>query len=176
MMRAMDTSGLSPQAIALLERFARAGVRPVSEQTPAVARRAGLRLMDLYDHAAGDAAIIRHLNRTGGDRPAGIAAACGIDGEELAERLEDATIVFGVTPRGSLAVVALTFFLMLLFWDSHRIAAAGAITLAYAVIGVVCACATKLSHESYPRGGMRPVSLMDRFALNPQDILPVEGS
>ena len=40
----------------------------------------------------------------------------------------------------ALAVVALTFFLMLLFWDSHRIAAAGAITLAYAVIGVVCAC------------------------------------
>lgn len=39
----------------------------------------------------------------------------------------------------ALAVITLTFFLMLLFWDSNRVLAAGLITLAYALIGVVCA-------------------------------------
>ena len=39
----------------------------------------------------------------------------------------------------SLAVVVLTFFVMLLFWDTNRVMAAGLITLAYAVIGFVCA-------------------------------------
>ena len=40
----------------------------------------------------------------------------------------------------ALAVVALTFFVMVLFWDTHRVMAAGVIVLAYAVIGIVCAC------------------------------------
>ena len=39
-----------------------------------------------------------------------------------------------------LAVVALTFFVMVLFWDTHRVMAAGVIVLAYAVIGIVCSC------------------------------------
>ncbi len=40
----------------------------------------------------------------------------------------------------ALAVVALTFFVMVLFWDTHRVMAAGVIVLAYAVIGIVCSC------------------------------------
>lgn len=39
----------------------------------------------------------------------------------------------------ALAAVALTFFVMLLFWDTHRVMAAGVIVLAYAVTGIVCA-------------------------------------
>lgn len=40
----------------------------------------------------------------------------------------------------ALAAVALTFFVMVLFWDTHRVMAAGVIVLAYAVTGIVCAC------------------------------------
>ena len=39
----------------------------------------------------------------------------------------------------ALAVVVLTFFLILLFWDTHRVMAAGLIALAYVLIGVCCA-------------------------------------
>lgn len=83
----MEARTLDPQAVVLLEKLARAGVRPVSEQTPAAARRAGLRLMDVFDQHAGDTAIVRHLNRTGGDTVAGIAAL-GFDEAEVAARLE----------------------------------------------------------------------------------------
>ena len=38
-----------------------------------------------------------------------------------------------------LAVVLLSIFLMVLFWDNHRILVAGLLGLAYAVIGVCCA-------------------------------------
>ncbi len=39
----------------------------------------------------------------------------------------------------ALAVVVLTFFLMLLFWDTNRVMAAGLIAAAYALIGIGCA-------------------------------------
>ncbi len=39
----------------------------------------------------------------------------------------------------ALSVVVLTFFLMLLFWDTHRVMAAGLIAAAYALIGIGCA-------------------------------------
>lgn len=38
-----------------------------------------------------------------------------------------------------LAVVVLTIFLMLLFWDTHRVLVAGLLGLAYALIGLYCA-------------------------------------
>lgn len=38
-----------------------------------------------------------------------------------------------------LAVVLLTIFLMVLFWDTHRILIAGLLGLTYAVIGMCCA-------------------------------------
>ncbi|MFO1540553.1 MAG: alpha/beta hydrolase fold domain-containing protein [Chloroflexota bacterium] len=84
----MGAEELDPQVVALLERFARAGVRPVSEQTPAAARRAGLALADALDQEAGSTAIIRHLNRVGQDGPAGIAAAVGLPDHAVAARLE----------------------------------------------------------------------------------------
>jgi uncharacterized membrane protein YqjE len=58
------------------------------------------------------------------------------------ERLRIAGIaVFAVAAAFflALAVVVLTFFLMLLFWDSNRLLAAGLIALAYLVIGLICA-------------------------------------
>jgi uncharacterized membrane protein YqjE len=39
----------------------------------------------------------------------------------------------------TLAVLLLSVFLMLLFWDSNRVLVAGLLTLAYALIGIVCA-------------------------------------
>ena len=39
----------------------------------------------------------------------------------------------------ALAIVVLTFFLLLLFWDSNRLLAAGLISLAYFMIGLICA-------------------------------------
>jgi uncharacterized membrane protein YqjE len=39
----------------------------------------------------------------------------------------------------ALAVLLLSFFLMLLFWDSHRVLMAGLLALAYLLIGIVCA-------------------------------------
>jgi uncharacterized membrane protein YqjE len=38
----------------------------------------------------------------------------------------------------ALAAVLLSVFLILLFWDTHRVLVAGLLTLAYAVIGLVC--------------------------------------
>ncbi len=38
-----------------------------------------------------------------------------------------------------LAVVLLTIFLMVLFWDTHRLLVAGLLGLAFAVIGLCCA-------------------------------------
>ena len=43
----------------------------------------------------------------------------------------------------ALAVVVLTFFLILLFWDTHRVMAAGLIALAYLLIGLCCALAAR---------------------------------
>ena len=59
------------------------------------------------------------------------------------EKLRLASIVIYAVAAAvflALAVVALTFFVMVLFWDTHRVMAAGVIVLAYAVIGIVCAC------------------------------------
>ena len=59
------------------------------------------------------------------------------------EKLRTAGIVIYAVAAAvflALAVVALTFFVMVLFWDTHRVMAAGVIVLAYAVIGIVCAC------------------------------------
>jgi uncharacterized membrane protein YqjE len=39
----------------------------------------------------------------------------------------------------ALGVIMLSFFVMLLFWDTHRVQAAGALTLAYFLIGIICA-------------------------------------
>jgi uncharacterized membrane protein YqjE len=58
------------------------------------------------------------------------------------ERLRIAGIVlFGVAAAFFLAlgVLLLSFFLILLFWDTHRVQVAGGLTLAYLLIGVVCA-------------------------------------
>jgi uncharacterized membrane protein YqjE len=38
-----------------------------------------------------------------------------------------------------LAVLLLTFFLLLLFWDTHRLLAAGLMALACLIIGLICA-------------------------------------
>lgn len=38
----------------------------------------------------------------------------------------------------TLAAVLLSVFLILLFWDTHRVLTAGLLTLAYALIGIVC--------------------------------------
>ena len=43
----------------------------------------------------------------------------------------------------ALAVVVLTFFLILLFWDTHRVLVTGSIALAYLLIGVGCAVAAR---------------------------------
>ena len=58
------------------------------------------------------------------------------------ERLRIAGIaVFAVAAAFflALAIVVLTFFLLLLFWDSNRLLAAGLISLAYFMIGLICA-------------------------------------
>jgi len=100
MMGAMEeASRLDPQAEALLARLERAGVRPVSEQTPAAARRSGLLLADLADQAAGSAAIVRHLNRIPGDDAAGIAAALGLDPGVVAERIATLAAAGGILSR-----------------------------------------------------------------------------
>jgi uncharacterized membrane protein YqjE len=39
----------------------------------------------------------------------------------------------------ALGVVMLSVFVMLLFWDTHRLQVAGAVTLGYFLIGVICA-------------------------------------
>ena len=43
----------------------------------------------------------------------------------------------------ALAVLVFTFFLMLLFWDSHRLLAAGLIALAYLIAGLACAAVAR---------------------------------
>jgi uncharacterized membrane protein YqjE len=43
----------------------------------------------------------------------------------------------------ALAVVMLTCFVILLFWDTHRVLATGLITLAYVLIGLCCALITR---------------------------------
>ena len=43
----------------------------------------------------------------------------------------------------ALAVLVLTFFLILLFWDTHRVMASGLIALAYVLIGLCCALAAR---------------------------------
>jgi uncharacterized membrane protein YqjE len=42
-----------------------------------------------------------------------------------------------------LGVIMLSFFVMLLFWDTHRVQAAGALALVYFLLGIVCALVAK---------------------------------
>lgn len=39
----------------------------------------------------------------------------------------------------ALAVLVFTFFVILLFWDTHRVLAAGVVALVYLAVGVACA-------------------------------------
>jgi uncharacterized membrane protein YqjE len=58
------------------------------------------------------------------------------------ERLRIAGItVFAVAAASflALAVLLLSFFLILLFWDSHRVVVAGLLALLYLLIGIICA-------------------------------------
>lgn len=43
----------------------------------------------------------------------------------------------------SLAVLVFTFFVILLFWDTHRVMVTGLVALAYLVIGLGCAAAAR---------------------------------
>ena len=79
---------------------------------------------------------------------ANLLAVARLRGELLQVELEEeklrlaGIVIYAVAAAVflALAVVALTFFVMVLFWDTHRVMAAGVIVLAYAVIGIVCAC------------------------------------
>ncbi len=94
--------------------------------------------------AAGDSAGLLRSLRTLLANLIGVARTRGelLQVELAEERLRVAGIALYALAAAvflALAVITLTFFVMLLFWDSNRILAAGLITLAYAVIGVVCA-------------------------------------
>jgi uncharacterized membrane protein YqjE len=43
----------------------------------------------------------------------------------------------------ALAVVVFTFFVMLLFWDTHRLLATGLVALLYLFVGLCCAAAAR---------------------------------
>ena len=43
----------------------------------------------------------------------------------------------------ALAVLVFTFFMILLFWDTHRVLVSGLIALAYLVVGLGCAVAAR---------------------------------
>ena len=43
----------------------------------------------------------------------------------------------------ALAILVFTFFVILLFWDTHRVMATGLIALAYLVAGLCCAAAAR---------------------------------
>ncbi len=76
-----------------------------------------------------------------------LVAVARTRGELLQVELEEerlrlagiAVIAFAAAFFLALAVVVLTFFVMLLFWDSHRLLAAGLMALAYLIIGLICA-------------------------------------
>lgn len=80
-----------------------------------------------------------------------LLAAARARGELLQTELEEEKLriagiaVFAVAAAFflALAMVALTFFLVLLFWDSHRVMASGLIALAYLLIGAGCALAAR---------------------------------
>jgi len=42
-----------------------------------------------------------------------------------------------------LAVLVFTFFVILLFWDTHRVMASGLVALAYLILGLCCAAAAR---------------------------------
>jgi uncharacterized membrane protein YqjE len=42
-----------------------------------------------------------------------------------------------------LAILVFTFFVILLFWDTHRLLVAGLVALAYLIVGLCCAAAAR---------------------------------
>lgn len=77
---------------------------------------------------------------------AGVAAALRTRGELLQVELEEerqrvagvVTMAVAAAIFLALGVLLLSVFLILLFWDTHRVLVAGLLALAYLVIGVVC--------------------------------------
>jgi len=72
--------------------------------------------------------------------------------EEEAERLKQ-TLVLGAISLFFLAVgvIFLTLFIVVLFWDTHRLAALGAVTAFYILIGVVVGLAAKSKIAAMPK-------------------------
>lgn len=99
------------------------------EQTPGVSSNSGGLLQSLRNLLANLLAVAR----TRGE-------LLQVELEEEKQRVAG-IVIFAVAGAVFLllAVVALTFFVMLLFWDTNRVMAAGLITLAYAVVGLACA-------------------------------------
>ena len=48
----------------------------------------------------------------------------------------------------ALAILVLTFFVILLFWDTHRVMATGLISLVYLIAGLCCALAARSRAKS----------------------------
>jgi uncharacterized membrane protein YqjE len=72
--------------------------------------------------------------------------------EEEAERLKQ-TLLLGAISLFFLAVgvILLTLFIVVLFWDTHRLAALGAVTAFYILIGVAVGVAAKNKMAAMPR-------------------------
>ena len=48
----------------------------------------------------------------------------------------------------ALAILVFTFFVILLFWDTHRVLASGLVALAYLIAGLCCAAAARARARS----------------------------
>jgi uncharacterized membrane protein YqjE len=72
--------------------------------------------------------------------------------EEEAERLKQ-TLLLGAISLFFLAVgvILLTLFIVVLFWDTHRLAALGAVTVFYIVIGAAVGLAAKSKMAGIPK-------------------------
>jgi len=72
--------------------------------------------------------------------------------EEEAERLKQ-TLLLGAISLFFLAVgvILLTLFIVVLFWDTHRLAALGAVTTLYLLIGIAVGFAAKNKMSAMPR-------------------------
>src|SRR5581483_896075 len=85
--------------------------------------------------------------------------------EEEAERLKQ-TLLLGAISLFFLAigVILLTLFIVVLFWDTHRLAALGAVTVFYIVIGIVVGLAAKNKMARMPKFLSATLAEFDRIA------------
>ncbi len=72
--------------------------------------------------------------------------------EEETERLKQ-TLLLGVVSLFflSLGVIFLTLFIVVLFWDTHRLTALAAVTLFYILVGAIIGLAAKSKMSSAPK-------------------------